>query len=368
MIIGGKGRAVPVVQHWRSGMRSPARTFTIAAAAVAALAATITPAVASDHGSASPGNGRSTTQDIAVIGDAPYGTAALGAFPRLIDQINTDPTVSDVVHIGDIKSGSSDCSDAYFARIKSLFDTFRDPLQYTTGDNEWTDCHNSGHVPTERLAKLRQVFFPSPGTTLGQDPMKVTAQPGLPEDVSWSQNRVTFGTFDVQGSNNDLVAWDPVTPPAGDGPGPEWAGRSPKVVDWLNRTFDAAEQQHSAGVALFLQADMWSDENLANGQGGSGYAPFVQQLAERAKEFGRPVVLINGDSHVYAERHPLDGTHYTTVKAPNLTQITIQRSLEPPTPDTVGQPVAAEWLDLHIDPRSSAVFSWTRKPSILASN
>jgi hypothetical protein len=354
-------------------MRSSARTLTVAAAAVAALAAAITPALAdSDHGSdGHPGAGRPVAQDIAVIGDVPYGEPALHAFPQLIAQINGAPQVGDVVHIGDIKDGSSLCTDGYFAQIKSLFDTFTDPLEYATGDNEWTDCHranNGSYVPTERLAKLRQVFFPSPGTTLGQHPMTVTAQPGLPEDVLWSQGEVTFGTFDVQGSNDDLLAWDPVTPPPGDGPGPEWAARSPKVVDWLNRTFDAAEQQHSKGVVLLLQADMWSDENLDNGQGGSGYAPFVQALAERAKDFRRPVLLVNGDSHVYAERHPLDGTHYTTVTAPNVTQITVQRSLEPPTvptpaPATVD--VAAEWLDVHIDPRSPAVFSWTRQKSTL---
>jgi hypothetical protein len=349
-------------------MRTSTKSLTIAAAALAALAAAITPALATDHGQGDPGANKPAAQDIAVIGDVPYSQAAFNAFPRLIAQINAAPQVSDAAHIGDIKSGSSPCTDSYFASIKALFDTFQDPLEYTTGDNEWTDCHTASagsYVPTERLAAVRQLFFPQPGTTLGQHPMQVTAQPGLPEDVLWSKGGVTFGTFNVQGSNNDLVAWDPVTPPPGEGPGPEWAARSPQVVDWLNTTFDAAERQHAAGVVLLLQADMWSDENLNNGQGGSGYTPFVQQLAERAKAFGRPVVLINGDSHVYAERHPLDGTHYTTVKAPNLTQITVQRSLDPGP--AVGQPVPAEWLDLHIDPKSPQVFSWTRKQSNLDS-
>jgi hypothetical protein len=353
-------------------MRSPARTrtrsLTVAAAAVAALAAAITPALAAGpDGAGHPGTGRPTTQDIAVIGDVPYGPAAFAAFPRLVDQINAAPQVGDVVHIGDIKDGSSLCTDQYVAQIKAQFDRFQDPLEYTTGDNEWTDCHranNGSYVPTERLATLRQVFFPSPGTTLGQHPMQVAAQPGLPEDELWSQGGVTFATFDVQGSNNDLDTWDPVTPPPGDGPGPEWAKRSPQVVDWLNKTFDAAQKQHAAGVVLFLQADMWSDENLAD-QGGSGYAPFVQQLAERSRSFGAPVLLVNGDSHVYTVRHPLDGTHYTTVTAPNLTQVTIQRSMDPSA--APGQPVPTEWLDLHVDPHSRSVFSWTRQQSTLPS-
>jgi hypothetical protein len=33
-----------------------------------------------------------------------------------------------VLHRGDIKSGSTQCTDAYFAQIRSDFDRFEDPL------------------------------------------------------------------------------------------------------------------------------------------------------------------------------------------------------------------------------------------------
>ena len=47
----------------------------------------------------------------AVIGDVPYGTAAVAAFPTLVGAINNDPAVSRVIHVGDIKGGSDLCSD-----------------------------------------------------------------------------------------------------------------------------------------------------------------------------------------------------------------------------------------------------------------
>jgi hypothetical protein len=78
-------------------------------------------------------------------------------FPSLVALINADPNVERVLHAGDIKAGkNSDCSDAYFGMIRGFFDTFDDPLVYTPGDNEWTDCHveikNNGlYTPTERL-------------------------------------------------------------------------------------------------------------------------------------------------------------------------------------------------------------------------
>ena len=40
----------------------------------------------------------------------------------------------------------------------------------TPGDNEWTDCHRVAageYQPLERLAKLREVFYPVPGMTIG---------------------------------------------------------------------------------------------------------------------------------------------------------------------------------------------------------
>src|SRR5205814_4320465 len=118
--------------------------------------------------------------------------------------------VSRVVHLGDIKSGWAPCTDAYFASIRAWFDTFADPLVYTPGDNEWTDCHrpnNGGYNPLERLAKIRSVFFDERGETLG-DRVPIKAQAGATiENVRWSQGGAEFGVIDVPGSNNSLLPW-----------------------------------------------------------------------------------------------------------------------------------------------------------------
>src|SRR5437867_89508 len=82
-----------------------------------------------------------TGYTFAVIGDIPYGADQIAAFPKVVAQINADPAVQWVDHLGDIKNGSSVCGDEYFQLIKSDFDQFQDPLVYTVGDNEWTDCH-----------------------------------------------------------------------------------------------------------------------------------------------------------------------------------------------------------------------------------
>src|SRR3954454_20792402 len=107
---------------------------------------------------------------LAIIGDVPYGAAQIAGFPTDIAEINADPSIGRVVHLGDIKDGSSRCDDSYFAARLADFQSFADSFIYTPGDNEWTDCHrgnNGGSPPTERLAAIRLVFFPVHGRTLG---------------------------------------------------------------------------------------------------------------------------------------------------------------------------------------------------------
>src|SRR5919106_2978853 len=72
----------------------------------------------------------------AVIGDTPYGQPQVDNFPNDVAEINADPDVRLVVHLGDIKNGSSLCDTTYYQQIRADFDQFQDPLVYTPGDNE----------------------------------------------------------------------------------------------------------------------------------------------------------------------------------------------------------------------------------------
>jgi hypothetical protein len=69
----------------------------------------------------------------AVIGDTPYDAAQEAALPGLVASVNADRRVRFVAHLGDIKSGSTPCSDAYFGRVRTLLDSFADGVVYTPG-------------------------------------------------------------------------------------------------------------------------------------------------------------------------------------------------------------------------------------------
>jgi hypothetical protein len=286
---------------------------------------------------------------LAIIGDTPYSAAQITNFPNDVQAINNDSAVSRVVHLGDIKSGSTQCTDAYFASIRARFDQFADPLVYTPGDNEWTDCHrpnNGGYNPLERLAKIRADFFDVRGQTLG-DQVPIQAQDGTTlENVVWFQGGAEFGVINVPGSNNSLLPWTGNTEPTPEQLA-EVRSRTAADLRWIDRIFAAARANNAAGVFVGMQADMFSDEATA------GYDEIVKRLAVQAHQFQKPVVLFEGDSHLFRVDHPftpgdpLYSKYDIPVDAPNLTRVVVQGSTNCPH----------AYLRLHVDPTSPAVFS-----------
>jgi hypothetical protein len=343
--------------HWR-------RTISGSLAAIILLAALGSSAIATNG--IAINRASQATYTVAVIGDMPYGDAKVAAFPQFIDVINRDPKVDLVAHLGDIKSGSSLCTNEYFESVRHQFDRLLDPLVYTPGDNEWTDCHranNGNWQPTERLDTIRADFFPVAGQTLGGRSKTVLTQADDPahaayvENVMWMESKVVFANFNVPGSNDDSVATNPWTGAwAGDpAQAAEQTARDAADLTWLGKTFETAGSDGAEGVVLMLQADMWDGTHAAL----NAYDPFVKAIGDAANTFGKPVLLLVGDSHIFKVDNPFDGSAafqaihpgFTPV-APNITRIVVEGST------TVAN--RFEYLRLAIDPKSTDLFSWER--------
>ncbi|MBF8187150.1 metallophosphoesterase [Nonomuraea sp. K274] len=276
----------------------------------------------------------------ALIGDTPYGDAQQAAFPSLVESIDADAGVRFVLHAGDVKNGSTTCDDARFSTLAGLFGTFDDPFVLTPGDNEWTDCHRAaagGYLPTERLDAIRRIFYPVAGRTLGGHPMGVRTQARDPrhrdyrENVLFTRAGVVFATVHVVGSDNDLAPWSEL--PGGDRPAErtaEFEARQSAALDWIDNAFDVAGRTHAPGVLLMMQAEPVET---------SGFAEIRARVVERARAFGKPVLLTHGDEHVYEVERGYAGVA-------NLTRL-----------ETYGD-TAAHWLRVTADPKAPAVFSW----------
>ena len=319
--------------------------------AIGACDDTTSPPATAPDASAIPINQSATPLDIAVIGDVPYGDLAREQLPAFVDAINADPKVRLVVHVGDIKSGSDLCSDDIFEHVAGQFTRFADPLIYAIGDNEWTDCHranNGGYNPLERLAKVRELFFSNPGTTLGGRNMGVEAEDDFPENQLWVESRVTFAALHIIGSNNGLDPWTaPLDNPTAREA--EVTARNTANIEWLEHAFEVAHEQGSAGIVLFYQADLWHPEDRAAGASFTAHTEFVNRLAELAADFDGPILLVSGDSHNLRVDPGVPWfSLYGATPQTNVTQLVVDRSLEDD----------ADYVRLHIDPRTPGVFTW----------
>ncbi len=104
----------------------------------------------------------------------------------------------------------------------------------------------------------------------------------------------------------------------------------PRVID---ETFARATKRMQRAVVLLMQADMFDPTvSTPHCAAFSGFPPIVRRIAERSAAFGKPVYLLNGDSHVVNSDAPLaPGSTWLSFSdvptpAPNLTRITVDGS------------------------------------------
>ncbi|RYU14788.1 metallophosphoesterase family protein [Nocardioides iriomotensis] len=311
--------------------------------------------------SAAPGQDQPTRTSFAVIGDVPYGAAQIAAFPGWIDRINAEPGLDLTVHVGDIKNGSSPCTDEYNAMIREQFERIQMPLLYTPGDNEWTDCHRPAagtYDPLERLDAVRNTFFAMPGRTLGADPIKVDSQAdlGFPENQSLRVRGVEMATLHVVGSNNDRAPWTGLgfTAPTTEQLAEE-RDRMTATLDLVADTFTRARQTNARAVAIFQQADMF-DPSYQPAWDVSAFRPLVQKLIDEASTFEGEIYLFDGDSHVYNVDRPVSaGSRWLDIydvdgSADNLTRVTVD-----------GEANNTNFLEVTVSrPGAPSVLSWRR--------
>ena len=314
---------------------------------VAAVAAVLALPPAAIAGNGNPVNADSENPlALAVIGDTPYGPDQIEQFPALVADVNDDPKVRLVLHVGDVKSGGSPCSDERLELSRDLYETFKDPFVLTPGDNEWTDCHRpaaGGFLPTERLEAVRDIFYPRPGRTLGGRPMRVLTQADEPgfeafvENQLWMRSQVVFSAVHVVGSRNGLAPWfgGAETAEQRELRLQEYESRLAADLAWLDRTFAVAQRQGARGVVVAMQADTFVGSR-------AGFEEINARITELARDFDGPVLLLQGDTHTYLVDQPLPD-------APNVTRIVVEGAN------------ADEWLRLSIDPRGEQLFSWTRE-------
>jgi len=278
--------------------------------------------------------------EFGVIGDYPYTPDQVPKFDRLLEAVNEERPAL-VLHIGDV--GSQPCTDEALTTSLAAINRLTMPVVYTPGDNEWTDCHQSGNDPIQRLGRVRQIFFPT-DQSLGRKTLTVTRQSAdYPENTRFAFGGLTFLAVHEVGSNNGTGR----TPEAD----AEAAARQAAGLEWIRAGFGAASAAGSKGVVVFFQADPNFDVYALGVR--NAHTDFLRALEREAILFKRPVLLVHGDTHIYRVDKALVGSGDRR-PIENVTRL-----------ENFGSP-DVHWSRVTVDPSTPDLFTFS--PAIVGAN
>lgn len=256
---------------------------------------------------------------IVTLGDMPYTLPEdYGRFENVIKTINEQDQVFNVF-VGDIKASTTPCTEASYQKMYDYFNQFNKPLVYTPGDNEWTDCSKKeagAYDPEERLAVVRKMFFKD-SLSFGKTKMPMTHQSHSPafskfvENTYWSYNDVTFATIHIVGTNNFFL-------PDSKNHNQEFFERDSANIVWLQEVFSKAKTNQHIGVVLFVHGDMFGSN-----KGDNGFKNFLQELKKQVIEYGKPVLMVNGDSHEFKVDKPIQKMPKVKNALANFTRVQV---------------------------------------------
>ncbi|MGH8804253.1 MAG: hypothetical protein ACREXN_05870 [Polaromonas sp.] len=301
------------------------------------------------------------TFSFGLWGDMPYQKAGDDQkIPALIKSINQSD-IAFSIYDGDIKDGSSQCTDDIYAAALTLFGQLKKPVIYVPGDNEWTDCHrlnNGGYDGLERLAYLRKTMFPT-ASSLGrrQMPLLHQGQAGekFVENTRFSHRGIVFATLNVPGSNNNKILDEKDCSQKSarsaaqcEASNAEYLERDAANVSWMQQAFAAAKGSKARGLVLVIQADPGfdlpetEDRDESQAPRVSGYRNFISNLVLETEQFPGQVLLVHGDTHFFKMDKPL---YSPTKLLANLTRL-----------QTFGSPLI-HWVRVTVDLKNAQVFT-----------
>ena len=230
------------------------------------------------------------------------------------------PTASFFVHVGDFKGGGERCDDGLLSRRLALFKNAPRPTILTPGDNDWTDCHRiiaGSFDPLERLQWLRREVF-AEQRSLGKPPLRVQNQTegrllpaplavndidrlGLPENQQWQMGPCQFVSLSVTGSAHGFRS----------GIDEKFIAAHARANQrWLSQALDFAIENQRTVLVVACHAEFGPAKLSARDaqtdplDRAQPYAWLRNALHQTVVQFPGTVILLNGDTHIFALDQP----------------------------------------------------------------
>ena len=214
-----------------------------------------------------------------AISDMPYGENQAKLLEETIIPAMLQSSSPFVIHMGDIKSGGSACSDSLLkkrhAQIMRMHPEF---VFYTPGDNEWTDCdrRKTGRPVSElkKLDDLRHLFFSSKPPY--PESWQVTQQALYPENKRWQYEQASFATVHLVGTRNGRIN---INKDDKNFALAQVAARDAANAIWIAELFEDAKTQKSDAIIIATQADVEHELDALSAQYGQPREAIVKALS-----------------------------------------------------------------------------------------
>ena len=219
---------------------------------------------------ASPALAEQPLITFSVMGDTPY---SVGDARKLHHQLaNLNPHSEFVVHLGDIKTRLTLCSDIWYQQVADILRKSPKRLFIIPGDNEWNDCFN----PQEAWTIWTRYFLHFDKQWDSQP--DVVRDDRHPENFSFISTGVLFVGLNLVGGN----VLDPI----------EWALKDRDNIQWIETQLHI--KKHPISHLVIFGHALPSRKHRT----------FFIMLNRLAQSFENPILYIHGDGHNWIIDYP----------------------------------------------------------------
>lgn len=253
--------------------------------------------------------------EFAVLGDMPYGPDQVGSLSYIGGTLR-ERKVPFIVHYGDIKAGYESCHESLLAARKEvIYGMMQGKVFFVPGDNDWTDCDRpeaGRYDELERLETLRKTFFRDDRIPRGGNLMVVRDDDDFPEHARWQHKGTHFVALHIVGTSNGRDELDGTD----EAKALDLVERREKATHrFMNLAFAEAIDANAEALVVVIHADPTDvAKHRVRGLSCSAnpahhcdsYADFIKLLKAQSGRFGRPVLLVHGDTNSFCLQEAKD--------------------------------------------------------------
>ncbi|MCK6623352.1 MAG: InlB B-repeat-containing protein, partial [Calditrichia bacterium] len=218
-----------------------------------------------------------------ATGDVPYGSNEYPILEQQIVDHNLYSPSKFLIHVGDIKEGTSSCPESIYEDVSAMLKELAVPVYIVPGDNEYNDCSN----PTQAWQYWTTYFMNFEENFCGAF---ATEHQGVrQENFAFVLDGVLFIGINLVGGRVHSQS--------------EWNTRMQQDADWVEFQFQDKISQVRAAV-VFAQA----------GPGNSNRNLFFDQFEQSAADFAKPILFLHGDGHSWKLDKPFPQQNVTRVQ------------------------------------------------------